>query len=96
MIDILREENWKLSQEVWDLRSRADAESRQRQLVEEENRRLHNNQQWLEGQVRDCAAAVDYFKNSVARCFLGLDKVLPILEDLRKDTSLDRAMSRSV
>ncbi|KAK0628284.1 hypothetical protein B0T17DRAFT_149373 [Bombardia bombarda] len=88
VIDKLREENAKLLQDVDELRSRADAESRQRYLVEEDNRRLHSNQQWLEGQLRDCADAVDYFKDSVARCFFGLDKVLPILEDLRKDASL--------
>ena len=96
MIDKLGEENAKLIQDVEELRSRADAESRQRQFVEEENRRLHSNQQWLEGQLRDNAEAVNYFEDSVARCSFGLDKVLPVLEDLRKHTSLHRAMSRTV
>ena len=95
MIEKLREENAKLFQEVDELKCRADVASRQRQLVEEENRRLHSNQQWLEGQLRDYADTIDYFKDSAARCFFGLDKVLPVLEDLRKHTSLHKAMSRT-
>lgn len=95
VIDKLREENAKLLQDVDKLRSRADAESRQRHLVEEDNRRLHSNQKWLEGQLRNYTDAVDYFKDSVTRCFFGLDKVLPVLEDLRKDASLHTAISRT-
>jgi len=95
IIDKLREENARLSQEVCELRSRADAESGQRQLTEEENRRLHSNQQRLEDQVRDYADAVDYLRNSIARCSFGLDKALTILEDLKKDTSFNRVISRT-
>ncbi len=32
----------------------------------------------------------DYYRRIAARCFFELDKVLPVLEDLRKDIS-DRA-----
>ena len=89
MIDKLREENSKLSQDVYELRNKADAESKKRLLIEEENRQLRSKQQWLEGQVRDRIEAANYFKNSAVRCLSRLDKVLPILEELRMDTSLD-------
>ncbi|KAI0534968.1 hypothetical protein GGR58DRAFT_28656 [Xylaria digitata] len=96
MIDKLREENAKLSHDVYELRSRAAAESRQRQFVEEENRQLHNIRQQLEGQLRDYANTVDYFKDIAARCFFRLDKILPELEDLRKQISPHKALSRTV
>jgi hypothetical protein len=92
MVDKLKEENARLSAEVCELRSRADAESGKRQLVEEENRRLCLNQQQLKDQVHDYAGTADYFKSIISRCFLGLDEVLPVLEDLRKGTSLDRTI----
>jgi len=76
---MLRGENVRLHQEVYELRSKADAETEQRQLLEEENRRLYDCQELLQTQVREYAGTVDYFRNSIARCFSGMDKVLPIL-----------------
>ncbi|KAH6950428.1 hypothetical protein BKA56DRAFT_564980 [Ilyonectria sp. MPI-CAGE-AT-0026] len=44
--DQLRDENMRLSRQVRELISQADADSEQRQLVEE-NRRLYSNQQYI-------------------------------------------------
>jgi hypothetical protein len=79
VIEKLKEENAKLICDVDELKIRADAESRQRQILEEENRQLYRNQQWLEGQLRKCVDAVNDFKDNVASCSFGLDKVLPYL-----------------
>lgn len=57
-----------------------------RRQFTEEIRRLQNNQQQLEDQVHQYAGEVDYYRSITTRCFFGLDKVLPVLEDLRKNT----------
>ena len=49
----------RLQREVCELRSKVDAESEHRQLVEEENRRLHSDQQQLQAQARDYADTID-------------------------------------
>ena len=36
---------------------------------------------------------MDYLRNTMSRYILGLDKVLPILEDLRKEVLLDETLS---
>jgi hypothetical protein len=38
--------------------------------------------------VKSYADTVEYLRNIMARYILGLDKVLPILEELRKEVSL--------
>jgi hypothetical protein len=91
MVDKLKNEIARLSQEVCELRDRADVESAKRHLLEEENPQLYHNQQRVEDQVNDYANAVVYFKSITSRCFLKLDEVLPVLEDLRNCTSVDRA-----
>jgi hypothetical protein len=78
------------------MRSKEDVESGRRRLIEEEIRRLLSNQQRLEDQVRNYVDEADYYRSIAARCFFALDKVLPMLEDLRKDTSLDRIKSRAI
>ena len=95
MIDQLREENKKLSQQVREATDRADVESEYRRRAEQENDQLRRSKQWLEDQMRDQADIADSLKSVVARCFVGLDKTLPVLEDLRRHASLDRAGTHS-
>ena len=78
VINKLREENARLFEEVRELRSRESVESGRRQRIEELGG-LQSNQQRLEDQVQNYADAADYFKGVIARCFFGLDKVLPVL-----------------
>ncbi len=96
MVDKLREENAQLSEEVRELRSREEIEFGRRRLTEEAICRLQSSQQQLEDQVRHYAGEADYYRSVAARCFFGLDKVLPVLEDLSKDTSLDRTRIRTI
>ncbi|KAK3939115.1 hypothetical protein QBC46DRAFT_388518, partial [Diplogelasinospora grovesii] len=62
VIDQLREENKRLSQQVRESTGRADAESERKRLTEEENRQLRSNQQWLEDQIRDHAGCGGLFQ----------------------------------
>ncbi len=87
MIDKLYDGNARLSEEVCQLRRRKDIEFGRRHFAEEEICRLQSNQQRLEEQVRNSTEEAAYFRGIVERCFCGLDKVLPVLEELKKDTS---------
>ena len=91
MINELRQKCTRLSEEVHQLRSRENLELERRRLAEEEVDRLRSNQQQLENRVQSYADAVNYYRTLASRCFFGLEKVMPILEDLRKDISADKA-----
>ena len=91
MINELRQKCARLSEEVHQLRSRENIELEHRRLAEEEIGRLRIDQQQLENQVQSYADAVNYYRTIASRCFFGLEKVMPILEDVRKDISADKA-----
>ena len=82
---MVSEENARLSDEARELRSREEMEIGCRRLIEEEIRRLQSNQQQLEDQVQHYVGEADYYRSIAARCFFGLDEVLSVLEDLKKD-----------
>jgi len=89
MIDKLKEENSKLLQEIHYLRINNNVESKRRELIEVENRQLHLAKQQLQSQMHNYSDTVDYLRNIMSKYILGLDKVQPMLEDLRKEISLD-------
>ncbi|KAK0723475.1 hypothetical protein B0T26DRAFT_642395 [Lasiosphaeria miniovina] len=90
-IDKLKEENSKLFQEINHPRTNHNAELKRRELLEVENRQLHIIKQQLQSQMQNYSDAVDYLRNIMSRYILGLDKVLPMLEDLRKQVALEEA-----
>jgi len=57
-----------------------------------ENRQLHITKQQLQSQMQNYSDSVDYLRQIMSRYILGLDKVLPMLEDLRKEASLEEAL----
>ncbi len=61
-------------------------------MVEEENRQLRSGQECLENQIKDYIHVIDSCKRIITRHVLGLDKVLPILGELREDPSLKNIM----
>lgn len=42
--------------------------------------------------MQNYSDSVDYLRQIMSRYILGLDKVLPMLEDLRKEASLEEAL----
>ena len=54
-------------------------------MLDEENRRLCHNQKCLEGQVTECAGLLDSYKKIITKYFLGFDKALLALGELKKD-----------
>ncbi|KAF2181005.1 hypothetical protein K469DRAFT_692521 [Zopfia rhizophila CBS 207.26] len=87
-IDQLKEENARLLQELHEWRDKATAESERRELAEGQVRQLHGTHQQLQEQVRGYAVTADNLRSSVSMCFQGLDKVLPVLEELRTGVSM--------
>ncbi len=65
------------------------AESELRRALEEKVNQLLGTQQRLEERVQHYATTADFFKNNVSKYFQGLDKVLPLLEKLRSELSLE-------
>ncbi len=85
---ISEEENSKLSQELYEWRDKATAESEHRQLTKEEIRRLYKTRQQLQDQVQDYAVIINYLRSIISKCAQELDRVLPILEELKTGISL--------
>lgn len=91
MINELRQKCARLSEEISQLRSRENVELEHKRLAEEEIGRLRSNQQQLRNLVQSYSDAVNYYRTLASRCFFGLEKVMPILEGVRKDISMDKA-----
>lgn len=84
----LEEENANLLRQLHECRENAVAESEHRQALEQEVHQLYGTQQRLQEQVQHYAVTADFFKSNVSKYFQGLDKVLPMLEELRSGLSL--------
>ena len=82
-IDQLKEDNAKLNQELQEWRDRATTESKGRRIAEKEIHQLYERSQQLQDQVKTYGVEVDYLRSIISTCCQGLDKVLPMLEDLR-------------
>lgn len=85
----LENENVRLFHELCQWKDKATADSRGKRLVEEENGRLHLSNQELERRVQDYSDTASYLTSRITRCFQGLDKVLPILEDLKMEVEVE-------
>ena len=83
MIHSLKMDNARLAHIIHDMQQRIDDEASQRKQVEEENLRLRDKHEKLETQIKDSSDLVDCLKSSIRKYFLGLDKAIPILEELR-------------
>jgi hypothetical protein len=69
-------------------RDKATAESKGRQLAEEEANRLYETNQQLQGRIQEYSDRANYLTGRVMKCFEGLDKVLPVLEELKSGLTL--------
>jgi uncharacterized coiled-coil DUF342 family protein len=84
----LEEENARLIRQLHGCQENAVAESKHRQALEQEIHQLYETQRRLHEQVQHYVVTADFFKSNVSKCFQGLDKVLPMLEELRSGLSL--------
>jgi hypothetical protein len=84
----LEEENANLLQRLHECQENVVAESEHRRALEQEVNQLYGTQQTLQEQVQHYAVTADFFKSNVSKYFQGLDKVLPMLEELRSGLSL--------
>ena len=87
IIDQLREENAKPSQQLQEATRKAEAEHEQRKLAEEGNSQSHSYQSQLEKDVQRYAGVAAFFQGIVTRCATDMERVLPTLQDMRKNMS---------
>ena len=85
VINELRQKCSRLSAEIHQLRSRENEELERRRLAEEEISRLQSIQGQLETKVQSYSEAVKYYKAIASRCYSGLEKIMPILDDVRNN-----------
>ena len=88
-IDQLKEENARFLEELHEWREKATIESELRQIAEGQVRQLHSTHQQLQEQVQSYAVTAEYLRGRVSKCSQGLDKVLPMLEELKAGVSLE-------
>ncbi|KIW79862.1 hypothetical protein Z517_06477 [Fonsecaea pedrosoi CBS 271.37] len=87
-IEHLENESARFFHELCQWRDKATAESKGRQLAEEEANRLHETNQQLQGRIREYSDRANYLTGQAMKCFEGLDKVLLVLEELRSGLTL--------
>ncbi len=90
MIDELHQKCTKLSEEIHRLRNKENIEVERRRLAEELCQ-LQSNQQQLENKIQNYADIFDYYRAKALRCSSGLEKIMPILEDVRKDITVGKS-----
>lgn len=83
-IDLLSKEISRLSSELEGSRSEASAESKRRREAENENDQLRSRICLVQEQLQETGAAADGLRDYVLTCFRDLDKVIPVLEDIRQ------------
>ena len=84
----LEKENANLFHELCQWKDRAMVESKQRQLADEEANRQYDFIEELKNQIRDYSDTANLLTGRVRSCFQGLDKVLPVLEELKSGMAL--------
>ena len=84
-IDDLQGENARLLQELCQWRDQASAESQSRQCAEEEVNQLATANQRLQEEAQKNAAAVKYFKGRLFKYVQGMNRILPLLQELNAD-----------
>ncbi|KKY22683.1 hypothetical protein UCRPC4_g03185 [Phaeomoniella chlamydospora] len=86
-ISQLKEEKAKISQDLYEWRDKAVAESEGRAAAERDALQLCEVQQQLQKETRDYAVTVEHLRSTVAKWFQGLEEVMPILEELKAEVS---------
>jgi hypothetical protein len=73
---------------VSEWRDQAAAESKLRQHAEEEVSRLRGSNQQLQLEAHNSEITAEYFRNSILKYTHGLNKILPLLEELKTEMPL--------
>lgn len=84
IIDQVREENTRLYKQIEEVTRKADAEYERRAIAEEKVHQLYRKQISLEIQLREQADLSKLLQGIVANYAANLDRVVPVLEGLRK------------
>ena len=88
-IEKLEAENSNLVGVVGMWQKRAMVESERRQLAENEMSMLRTYNQELQQKAQDSELNAENFRNRFLRCARCLNKIIPLLEDLRAETRLE-------
>lgn len=96
IIDQLREENERLSQQLQEAERKADAEREQRNIAEELNRQSCTYKAQLEKDVEKYAGAAAFFQRIVEKCAADMEKVWPALQDVKRHISEGTILERSM
>ena len=82
-IQELQTENARLTRELSQRRGQAATESKIKHRTEEEVKQLMTANQRLQQEAQENAIVAKYFKNSTRKYVEGVNKILPLLEELK-------------
>ena len=84
-IEKLEAENSNLTRVAGIWQEQASVESKRRQLAEEEVTKLKAYNQQLQQEARDSELKAENFRFRLSKCTQRLNKIIPLLEDLRAE-----------
>ena len=87
-IDQLREDNNRLAQNIIMYEAELSAELKHRKAIEEELEQLRESNQQFQDKAREDSQVTEYCIGIMRKYFQGLSTVLPVLEELKKDSYL--------